>query len=404
MPLCGGGAGFIPDRRPIPRFPAPQFPPKYYFYTVQFSSVIGQEELKHHLLREVQQGKISHAQLFLGKPGYGPLPMALAFVQYLFCENKGETDSCGVCPSCRKVTELQHPDLHFSFPNVLAIAKKSDAFIADWRAQVQENPYFDIHDWTRRIDSSERRPIIGVDESLEIIRKLNLKSFEGGYKVMIIWMAEEMNADAANKLLKILEEPTPKTLFILVAEAQDKLLTTILSRTQIVRVTMLPTDTVQRALEQKGVTRSTAASVSARSDGDYLEALRLLGDSEESDLNRELFIQMMRVCFKKDVTAMLGWTDAIGTQTREGQKLFVRYALHMVRQSILKNYTQEMLTRTSPEEAEFLKNFSRFITNNNVMDFMELFNDAHYHLERNAHAKLLFTQLCFQVMRFIHKA
>lgn len=371
---------------------------------MQFSSVIGQEELKHHLLREVQDGKISHAQLFLGKAGYGPLPMALAFVQYLFCENKGETDSCGECPSCRKVTELQHPDLHFSFPNVLAIAKKSDAFIADWRAQVRENPYFDIHDWTRRIDSSERRPIIGVDESLEIIRKLNLKSFEGGYKVMIIWMAEEMNADAANKLLKILEEPTPKTLFILVAEAQDKLLTTILSRTQIVRVTMLPTDTVQRALEQKGVTRTTAASVAARSDGDYLEALNLLGDSEESDLNRELFIQLMRVCFKKDVTAMLNWTDAIGTQTREGQKLFVRYALHMVRQSILKNYTQEMLTRTSPEEAEFLKNFSRFITNNNVMDFMETFNDAHYHLERNAHAKLLFTQVCFQVMRFIHRA
>jgi DNA polymerase-3 subunit delta' len=383
---------------------AGKFTPKYYFYAVQFSSVIGQEELKHHLLREVQDGKISHAQLFLGKPGYGPLPMALAFVQYLFCENKGETDSCGECPSCRKVTELQHPDLHFSFPNVLAIARKSDAFIADWRAQVQENPYFDIHDWTRRIDNSERRPIIGVDESLEIIRKLNLKSFEGGYKVMIIWMAEEMNADAANKLLKVLEEPTPKTLFILVAESQDKLLTTILSRTQIVRVTMLPTDTVQRALEQKGVTRSTAASVAARSDGDYLEALNLLGDSEESDLNRELFIQLMRVCFKKDVTAMLNWTDAINTQTREGQKLFVRYALHMVRQSILKNYTEEMLTRTSPEEAEFLKNFSRFITNNNVMDFMQTFNDAHYHLERNAHAKLLFTQLCFQVMRFIHRA
>ena len=284
------------------------------------------------------------------------------------------------------------------------IARKSDAFIADWRAQVQENPYFDIHDWTRRIDNSERRPIIGVDESLEIIRKLNLKSFEGGYKVMIIWMAEEMNADAANKLLKVLEEPTPKTLFILVAESQDKLLTTILSRTQIVRVTMLPTDTIRGALEQKGVTRSTAASVAARSDGDYLEALNLLGDSEESDLNRELFIQLMRVCFKKDVTAMLNWTDAINTQTREGQKLFVRYALHMVRQSILKNYTEEMLTRTSPEEAEFLKNFSRFITNNNVMDFMQTFNDAHYHLERNAHAKLLFTQLCFQVMRFIHRA
>lgn len=371
---------------------------------MQFASVIGQEELKHHLLREVQSNKISHAQLFLGKPGYGALPLALAFVQYLFCENRSETDSCGSCPSCRKVTDLQHPDLHFSFPTVLAIAKKSDAFLKDWRAQVTQNPYFNIHDWTRRIDSNERKPIIGVDESMEIIRKLNLKSFEGGYKVMIIWMAEEMNADCANKLLKILEEPTPKTLFILIGESQDKLLTTILSRTQVVRVTMLQMDAVQQALEQKGISRNLAASIAGRSDGDFVEALALLGDSEESDQNRELFIQLMRVCFKKDVNGMLDWTDAIAQRTREGQKLFVKYALHMVRQSMLKNYTQEMLTRVSQEEAEFLKNFSRFITNNNVLDFMALFNDAHTHLERNAHAKLLFTQLCFQVMRFIHKA
>ena len=337
-----------------------------YLYAVQFANVIGHEELKHHLVQEVQQGKISHAQLFLGKPGYGSLPLALAFVQYLFCENKSESDSCGQCPSCRKVTELQHPDLHFSFPMVLSIAKKADAFLPQWREQVTENPYFNLYDWTKRIDSSERKPVIGVDESLEIIRKLNLKSFEGGYKVMVIWMAEEMNADCANKLLKILEEPTPKTLFILLSESQDKLLTTILSRTQIVRVTMLQTDSIQRALEQQGISRSLAESIAARSDGDYLEALHLLGDSEESDLNRELFIQLMRVCFKKDVTLMLDWTDAVMTQTREGQKLFLKYALHMVRQSMLKNYTNDMLTRVSQQEADFLKNFSRFITNNNV--------------------------------------
>lgn len=381
-----------------------RFNESHYFYTVQFSTVIGQGELKHHLIHEVREGKISHAQLFLGKPGYGSLPLALAFVQYLFCENKSEKDSCGTCPSCRKVTELQHPDLHFSFPTVLAIAKKSDAFINDWRTQVKQNPYFNIHDWTKRIDSQERKPIIGVDESLEIVKKLNLKSFEGGFKVMIIWMAEEMNADCANKLLKILEEPTPKTLFILLAESQDKLLTTILSRTQIVRVPMLSTDTIQQTLVGQGVASDLAASVAGRSDGDFLESLHLLGDPHESDLNRDLFIQLMRVCFKKDVRGMLDWTDAIATQTREGQKHFLKYALHMVRQSILKNYTQEMLTRVSAEEADFLKNFARFITNNNVLDFMQLFNESHYHLERNAHAKLLFTQLCFQVMRFIHKA
>jgi len=371
---------------------------------VQFSSIIGQEDLKHHLTQEVQSGKISHAQLFLGKPGYGSLPLALAFVQYLFCENKSNTDSCGECAACRKVSELQHPDLHFSFPTVLAIAKKSDAFIKDWREQVKQQPYFNLYDWTKRIDPTERKPIIGVDESLEIIKKLNLKSFEGGHKVMIIWMAEEMNADGANKLLKILEEPAPKTLFILLAESQDKLLTTILSRTQIVKVPMLSAESVQLALEARGVPRNTATSIAGRSDGDMIEATAALGDQDENDHNRELFIQLMRVCFRKDVGLMLDWTDAIAASTREGQKQFLKYALHMVRQSMLKNYTQEMLTRVSQEEADFLKNFSRFISNNNIMDFMQLFNDSHYYIERNAHSKLLFTQLCFQVMRFIHKA
>lgn len=371
---------------------------------MQFSSVVGQQELKHHLIREVNSGKISHAQLFLGKPGYGPLPLALAFVQYLFCEDKGEKDSCGVCGSCRKVTELQHPDLHFSFPTVLAIAKKADAFITDWRNQVKEQPYFGLYDWTKRIDSSERKPMIGVDESLEIIKKLNLKSFEGGFKVMIIWMAEEMNTECANKLLKILEEPTPKTLFVLISEAQDKLLTTILSRTQVVRVPMLSVDDVQLGLEANGIARNTATSVASLSQGDYMEALQVLEDQDQNDHNRELFIQLMRVCFQKNVGLMLDWTDAVTQLTREGQKQFLKYALHMVRQSILKNYTDDMLTRVSSQEGDFLKNFSRFISNNNVLDFMELFNSAHYHIERNAHAKLQFTQLCFQVMRFIHKA
>lgn len=371
---------------------------------MQFSSVIGQEELKHHLVREVQSGKISHAQLFLGKTGYGSLPLALAFVQYLFCTDKQPKDSCGKCDSCRKVSELQHPDLHFSFPTVLAIAKKSDAFIKDWREQVKEQPYFNLYDWTKRIDPSERKPIIGVDESLEIMRKLNLKSFEGGYKVMILWMAEEMNNECANKLLKILEEPTPKTLFILVSEAQDKLLTTILSRTQVVRVPMLSSDSLQAGLESRGVNRNTATSIAALSDGNFMDALLAVEDQDENDHNRELFIQLMRVCFKKNVGEMLDWTDNVTQLTREGQKHFLKYGLHMIRQSMLKNYTNEMLTRVSQQEADFLKNFSRFISNNNIIDFMEMFNSAHYHIERNAHAKLQFTQLCFQVMRFIHRA
>lgn len=371
---------------------------------MQFNSIIGQNELKQHLISEVNSGKISHAQLFLGKAGHGSLPLALSFVTYIFCEQKRESDSCGTCDSCRKMQSLQHPDLHFSFPTVQAISKKSDGLLAEWRQQLHNTPWFNLNDWTKFIDPKERKPIIGTEESAEILRKLSLKSYEGGYKVMIIWMAEEMNAACSNKLLKILEEPPAKTLFILLAESQDLMLTTILSRTQLVKVRPLEMDVIQKTLMERGANAATASSIAARSEGNLRDALSEFMENDENDHHRDLFIQLMRVCFKKDVSLMLDWTDNIVQLSREGQKIFLKYALHMVRQSMLRNYTNGTLTRVSDEEEAFLKNFSRFITNNNLLEFSQLLNDAHYHIERNAHAKLLFTQLCFQVMRFIHRA
>ncbi|MDB0011596.1 DNA polymerase III subunit delta' [Crocinitomicaceae bacterium] len=372
---------------------------------MQFKNVIGQEELKSHLIQEIRNDKVSHAQLYLGKPGYGPLPMALAFVQYLFCENKQEKDSCGVCPSCKKITELQHPDLHFSFPVVQAIEKKSDYFLPQWREQIKESAYFDLNDWLNKIDEKGRKPIIGTDESQEIIKKLSLKSYEGGYKVMIIWMAEEMNANCSNKLLKILEEPPAKTLFLLVCESQEYLLQTILSRTQIVKIPRLRVDEISTHLKENFNLSSEAAnSISARSEGDFIETLEVLSNSHEQDENRDLFIQLMRVCFKKNVLEMMDWAEKAAALSKEKQKIFLRYALHMFRQSIIKNYTDDQLTRVSDEEAQFLKNFSKFITGNNILDFSQTFNDAHYHVERNANSKILFTNICFKVMRYIHVA
>lgn len=371
---------------------------------MQFRDVIGQSELKDHLISEVQKDMISHAQLFLGKPGYGGLPLALAFVQYLFCQNKGEKDSCGTCPSCHKVQELQHPDLHFSFPVVQTLGKRSDLFLKDWRGQVKEKPYFSLSEWVRRIDDKERRPMISVDESQDIIRKLSLKSYEGGYKVMVIWMAEEMNPQCSNKLLKILEEPPAGTLFILLCESQDQLLPTIISRTQILKIPRINSDDLSLFLRNNNISSSAAMSIVGRSEGDVIEALDLSGDHQAQDENRELFIQLMRVCYKKDVIPMLDWAEEISSVTKDRQKTFLEYALHMFRQSMLKNYTEEQLTRVSSEEEAFLKNFAKFITGNNVFDFMQTFNDAHYHLERNANAKILFTNLCFKVMRYIHFA
>lgn len=372
---------------------------------MQFSQIVGQRELKAHLIQEVNSDKISHAQLFLGNSGHGTLPIVLAFVQYLFCEQRGADDSCGRCSSCRKVSDLQHPDLHFSFPVVQALSKFSNHFLPDWRAQIKQNPYFDLTEWTARIDEKGRTPIIGSEESLEIIKKLSLKSYEGGYKVMLIWKPEEMNAVCSNKLLKILEEPPVKTLFLLVAENQDQLLPTILSRTQLVKVPKIDLDELAESLRGEfDVDASTAWSVAAQTEGNRLEAMHILTANEQKDINRELFIQLMRVSYKKDVIPMMDWAESMASQGKDKQKNFLKYALHMFRQSLLKNYTENQLTRVSKEEDQFLQNFARFITGNNITDFMEHFNDAYYHIDRNANPRILFTELCFKVMRFIHFA
>lgn len=372
---------------------------------MQFKDVVGQNDVKSHLLRDVDHDKISHAQLFLGKMGHGNLALALAYVQYIFCQNKIEQDSCGVCPSCRKVSDLQHPDLHFSFPVVQAIGKKSDLFIKEWREQVKETPYFDLTTWTEKIDDKGRKPIMSVEEGQEIIKKLSLKSFEGGYKVVIIWMAEEMNPVASNKLLKILEEPPARTLFLMLADSQEHILQTILSRTQLVQIPRISLNNMVQYLQTKHrMDVSAATSMASLAEGDLIEVENLISTDIDKDSNRDLFIQLMRVCFKKDVLAMMDLADNLGMLGKEKQKMFLRYALHMFRQSLLLNYGTTQLSRTSKEEDDFLKNFAKFITGNNINGFVETFNDAHYHIDRNAHAKILFTELTFKVMRYIHFA
>ena len=369
---------------------------------MQFSEVTGLEDQKTVLCKEVLNDMVSHAKLFLGKMGHGGLPLALAYTQYLFCKNRSETDSCGVCASCQKLNNWQHPDLHFSFPVVQAIRKTSDPFLNDWRTQLSESPYFSLNNWGRRIDEKERKPIISTDESQEILKKLSLKAYEGGYKVMIIWMAEEMNTSCANKLLKILEEPTKDTVFILLAEQLEKVLPTIVSRTQTTRIPRIDSDNVREFLRKKGVKSTDLETIVIRAEGDLIVANDLLDlQGYQVELINQ-FVQLMRVCYKKDVLQMLDWAENLATCSREQQKTFLEYALHMFRQSILKNYTQNQLTRVSVEEESFLANFSKFITGNNILDFTKTFNDAHYHLERNANAKILFTSVCFKVMRYIH--
>lgn len=372
---------------------------------MQFKAIVGQDLLKSEFIRTIHSEKISHAQLFLGNFGFGGLPLALSFCQFLFCEDKQLNDSCGVCSSCIKVADLQHPDLHFSFPTVLTISKTSSGLMKEWREKVKQNPYFDLSQWTDFIDPKGRKPTIGADESLEIIKKLSLKSYEGGMKVMIIWGASEMNPTAANKLLKIIEEPPKNTLFILISESDEYMLQTILSRTQMVKIPHIDRDILSKHLQSNfHLNSSNADSIAARSEGDLIRASDFAGEASADNQDREWFIELMRVCYKKDVLQMLKWAENMGNQSREKQKGFMKYALHMFRQSLLKNYTDNVLVRVSDEEAGFLNNFSKFITGNNAIDFMETFNDGHYYIERNANAKILFTTITFNVMRYIHVA
>lgn len=372
---------------------------------MQFSDVIGQQGLKNRLIQGVNDGRISHAQMWLGSPGHGVLPLALAYCQFLFCENPTETDSCGVCASCQKVQKLQHPDMHFAFPIVLAEGDISDKFYGEWRSKIHENPYFDLNQWTLSIDEKGRKPIIGNQESQNILKKLRLKSFEGSYKIMMIWMAEEMNETCSNKLLKILEEPPEKTIFLLLVDNPDRILTTILSRTQLIKVPQIDHTSLSAQLIDKfGLHLTDADSVAHMSEGDWVTAYELAASGARNIDARDQFIEGFRAAYKKDVIAMITWAGNLAALSKEEQKAFLKYGLHLFRQSLLFNYTDDKLIRLSQEEMSFVQNFSKFVTGNNFESLYDLFSQTHYYVDRNANQKILFTDLIFQVMRLIHVA
>ena len=372
---------------------------------MQFSQIIGQHSLKEDFIHEINSGRVSHAKLFAGKHGYGTLSLALAFTQYLMCENKEEKDSCGTCHSCSQMNDFVHPDVHFVFPVVLANKGISNAYLPEWREQLKESTYFDLLHWTNIIDTKERQPTIGTEESLDIQKKLNIKSYQGDYKVMIIWCADEMNPTCSNKLLKIIEEPPPKTLFILVTEKPQKLLPTIQSRTQVIivpRITL--TDLTSELVNNQGVENRISQTISAFSEGDFIRAEELVKDDAANLAYRNQFMSLMRCTYKKDVIAMLDWAEEIAASSKERQKLFILYSLHMLRQSLVNNYIGISSLPVSDEEASFIEKFSPYISGNNISDFLSTFDQAYYHIERNAFGKLLFTQMCFQTMRYIHQA
>ena len=377
---------------------------------MRFCEIIGQEGVKKQLCQAVQEGRIAHAQLFTGQPGVGKMGLALAYAQYLACPNRTESDSCGVCPSCLQFQKLQHPDLHFAFPIVKGDnGDVCDEFVDKFREMVLEGVYFDLDDWYRRMGVETKQGMIYEKESSEILRKLSLKSFGDGYKVMLIWQPEKMNGTCANKLLKLLEEPPEKTLFLLVSEHPELLLSTVLSRAQEVRVPRLSEDEIADALQQQypWLESQAATSVAHMANGSYLTALRVMNDSEENQGYFDDFVALMRNAWlvgqKKDYSALLKlrqWSNDMADSKvgREKQKAFLQYAQRQVRENYIYNFGCAEMNYQTDKEQGFSTKFAPFIHDGNVEKMMEELGKAEAQIAQNGNAKIIFFDLCLQMI------
>jgi DNA polymerase-3 subunit delta' len=372
---------------------------------MHFQEIIGHKEVGEKLRSTIQGGRISHAQLFSGPQGSGNLAMALAYVQYLFCEVKPEGDACGKCTSCLKNEKIIHPDVHFSFPFFAKNAKDtSDQYLDTFRSEVLENPYMNDFQWFNALGSESKQGIINVNESTEISRKLQFKSYEGGFKVALIWLPEHMHVSAANKLLKLLEEPPPKTVILLVTHSEEKIISTILSRTQIIKIPRLTEDEIKVGLIEKfEMEAELAQNYAAASDGDFLQAVNMAKLESGKHIHFERFREWMRLCFKKDVKGVTQWVQKLAATGRENQKHFLRYGLHLIRQVALLNYGSENLVSVDGEERVFLYRFAPFVHHQNLADFIAQFQLASDHLEFNANPRILFTDLSFQILVLLNR-
>lgn len=374
---------------------------------MQFKDILGQEKVKSILLKEAKNERISHAQMFLGDEGCGKLPLARAFAQYLLCESPSKKDACGTCSSCIKVSHLTHPDVHYVYPVVKSAAEKvaiSDDRREMWNKFLLENPYCNLNMWQEYTGEMSKNAQIGVQESRSILKKLSLKSYSGKYKIMIVWLPEKMNNSAANKLLKILEEPPESTLFFLICESVDLILPTIISRTQTIKVPSLNGDEVEGYLKSHNLAEAdTAQSIASLTQGNLTEAI-LMTQGDAANTNYfESFVSLMRAAYSIDALALMEIADVLASYDRENQKNFLKYGLHMFRESLIFNYLGEGKVNVKNEEKAFLNKFACFINNQNISALQSEFDQSIYHIDRNANAKLLFSDLVIKLTKLIKK-
>ncbi|TAD97502.1 MAG: DNA polymerase III subunit delta [Bacteroidetes bacterium] len=371
---------------------------------MQFSQIIGLEDVKQKLISAVKNNHVAHAQLFLGGEGGANLSLALAYVTYLNCMNPQEQDSCGKCGSCKKIAKLIHPDLHFVFPTATtkSITKREDAvsssFLKEWRSFLINNAYPTLPEWSATLETENKQCMIPVQEGRNIIKSLALKAFEANYKAMIIWLPELMNISAANAILKILEEPPEQTIFVLVSNSLDKMLATILSRTQLVVIRTFSEEEITNYLvHYQAVEADRASQIATLCEGNVNEAIRLSKEAKQDNL--EYFRTWMALCYKSDYTNLVKETEKFVELGKESQKSLFQYGLNVFRTAFGSKFGKHIHAKT--EGADFIKGFSKVINEKNLEIMTNLLNDAFHHLERNASPRILFLDLSLQMSKAI---
>ena len=374
---------------------------------MRFEQVIGHQALGEKLRAGAQSGRVAHAQLFNGPEGSGALALAIAYARYLHCTSRTDADACGSCASCKQYDTLQHPDLHWSFPFFRKDGSDhalSQPFQAAWRERMLQGPYFGQEEWLTAIGGDRKQLFISVQEAMELNRKLGLKAFAGGWKVLILWLPEAMRVDTANKMLKLIEEPTDRTVMLFVSEQANQLLATIRSRVQQVQVPRLDIDMAAAGMETHfGVAASEAANLLHVTDGNIAAALRMRGEAG-SDEDHRLFVAWMRACYAHDSVTTVALADDFAKPGREGMKRFLRYALHMLRQCIVGNYGAQTLVRLTETERQFAQKFAPFIHHGNVLDMQELLERAHRDIAGNVNGKLVFMDISARLNILLRKA
>ncbi|MBU0488819.1 MAG: DNA polymerase III subunit delta [Bacteroidetes bacterium] len=375
---------------------------------MQFRDIFGQDAVKQRLIQTVRESRISHAQLFHGHEGTGKLALAIAYAQYICCENQQEDDSCGFCPSCIKYAKLVHPDLHFFFPVAATKNNPKDPssakFLVDFRAAVLANPYLDLNQWYEIIEMENKQGIINVNDCNEILRALSLKSYESEFKIVIIWMVEKLFHAAGPKLLKILEEPPQKTLFLLITENPDQILRTILSRTQMVRIPRLSEDElVQGLILRHQLDEPQARYMASISNGSYSEARRLLISGNSGMNYFPIFRNWMRLCFKNDHINICDWLEETAALGREKEKDLLTYSISVIHECLKLNTRTVTSSFSDSEEGEFMMKFTRFINEKNYLKLYKEFNEAAWHIERNGNARIIFMDLSLSVMNLLKR-